>query len=100
MRYPRGSHFNTKTQSYPTCKFYCWKTSGHTISKGGTQFQPSEKNKKETTKYITEDKQGKKLQDQANEEETGKLHENKFRVMIVKKHQNIKNRMEEKKKNV
>ena len=98
MKYPRVSHFNTKTQSYPTCKFHCWKTSGHTTSKAGTQFQPSEKNKTETTKYIIEDKQGKKLEDQANEEETGKLYENKFTVMIVKKYQNIKNRMEKMKK--
>ena len=37
---------------------------------------------------------GKKLQDQINEEEIGNLPEKKFRVMIVKMIQNVRNRME------
>ena len=36
--------------------------------------------------------QGKNLQDQINEEETGNLCEKEFQVMAVKKFQNIKNR--------
>ena len=38
--------------------------------------------------------QGKKLQDQINEEEIGDLPEKEFRVMIVKMIQNLGNRME------
>ena len=38
--------------------------------------------------------QGKNLQDQINEEETGNLPEKEFRVMIVKMIQNLRNRME------
>ena len=38
--------------------------------------------------------QGKNLQDQINEEETGNLREKEFRVMIVKMIQNLGNRME------
>ena len=38
--------------------------------------------------------QGKNLQDQVNEEEIGNLSEKKFRVMIVKMIQNLRNRME------
>ena len=38
--------------------------------------------------------QGKKLQDQVNEEEIGNLPEKEFRVMIVKMIQNLRNRME------
>ena len=38
--------------------------------------------------------QGKNLQDQINEEEIGNLPEKEFRVMIVKKIQNLGNRME------
>ena len=38
--------------------------------------------------------QGKNLQDQINEEETGNLLEKEFRVMIVKMFQNLRNRME------
>ena len=38
--------------------------------------------------------QGKNLQDQINEEETGSLPEKEFRVMIVKMIQNLRNRME------
>ena len=38
--------------------------------------------------------QGKNLQDQVNEEEIGNLSEKKFRVMIIKMIQNLRNRME------
>ena len=38
--------------------------------------------------------QSKNLQDQINEEEIGNLSEKEFRVMIVKKIQNLRNRME------
>ena len=38
--------------------------------------------------------QGKKLQDQINEEEIGNLPEKEFRVIIVKIIQNLRNRME------
>ena len=38
--------------------------------------------------------QGKTLQDQTNEEGTGKLPEKEFRVMIIKMTQNLGNRME------
>ena len=38
--------------------------------------------------------QGKNLQDQINEEETGNLPEKVFRVMAVKMTQNLRNRME------
>ena len=38
--------------------------------------------------------QGKNLQDQINEEETGNLPEKEFRVMIIKMIQNFRNRME------
>ena len=38
--------------------------------------------------------QGKNLQDQINEEETGSLPEKEFRVMIIKMIQNLGNRME------
>ena len=38
--------------------------------------------------------QGKNLQDQINEEETGNLPEKEFRVIIVKMIQNLRNRME------
>ena len=37
--------------------------------------------------------QGKNLQDQINEEETGNLTEKQFRVMIVKMIQNLRDRM-------
>ena len=39
-------------------------------------------------------KQGKKLQDQINEEELGNLPEKEFRVMIVKMIKNLRSRME------
>ena len=39
-------------------------------------------------------KQGKKQPDQTNEEEMGSLPEKEFRVMIVKRIQNLGNRME------
>ena len=39
-------------------------------------------------------KQGKKLQDQINKEEIGKLPEKYFRVMTVKMIQNLRNSME------
>ena len=42
--------------------------------------------------------QGKNSQYQINEEETGKLPEKEFRVMIVKMIQNLKNKMEKMKK--
>ena len=38
--------------------------------------------------------QGKNLQDQINEEEIGNLPEKEFKVMIVKRIQNLGNRME------
>ena len=38
--------------------------------------------------------QGKNLQNQINEDEIGKLPEKKFRVMIVKMIQNLRNNME------
>ena len=38
--------------------------------------------------------QGKKLQDQINEDKIGNLPEKEFRVMIVKMIQNLSNRME------
>ena len=38
--------------------------------------------------------QGKNLQDQINEEEIGNLTEKKFRIVIVKMMQNLRNRME------
>ena len=38
--------------------------------------------------------QGKTLQDQTNEEGTGKLPEKEFRIMIGKMIQNLRNRME------
>ena len=38
--------------------------------------------------------QSKNLQDQMNEEEIGNLPEKEFRVMIVKRIQNLRNRME------
>ena len=47
-----------------------------------------------TKKYVTDDEQGKNLQDQINEKEMGKLPEKEFRVMIVRMIQNLRNRME------
>jgi len=38
--------------------------------------------------------QGKNSQDQINKEDTCKLHEKEFKIMIVKMTQNLKNRME------
>ena len=47
------------------------------------------------TKDMLQNKQqGKNLQDQINEEETGNLPEKEFRVMIVKMIQNLGNKME------
>ena len=40
--------------------------------------------------------QDKKPQDQINEEEIGNVFEKQFRIMVIKKFQQIKNRMERK----
>ena len=40
--------------------------------------------------------QDKKLQDQINEEEIRNVFEKEFRIMVIKKFQQIKNRMERK----
>ena len=44
--------------------------------------------------------QGKNSQYQINEEETGKLPEKEFRVMIVKMIQNLKNKLEKMKESI
>ena len=45
-------------------------------------------------KNTSQKEQGKNLQDQINEEETGNLPEKEFGVIIVKMVQNLRNRME------
>ena len=47
-----------------------------------------------TKNMLQAEEQGKNLQDQINEEETGNLPEKEFKVMIVKKIQNLGNKME------
>ena len=54
----------------------------------------SKMRRKRNTQQMKE--QGKNPSDQTNEEETGSLPENEFRVMIVKMIQNLGNRMEKK----
>ena len=44
--------------------------------------------------------QGKDSQDQINEEETGKLPEKEFRVIMVKMIQNLKNKLEKMKESI
>ena len=47
-----------------------------------------------TKKNVKNEGEGKKLQDLVNEEEIGSLSEKEFRVMIVKKFQNIEKGIE------
>ena len=69
--------------------------SGQTTSKRGHNHTHKKKKRERQQKNMSQMKeQGKNLQDQINEEETGSLPEKEFRVMIVKMIQNLRNRME------
>ena len=102
----RNSHWSEVSQRFtfqhqdpalPNClQTPLLETSGQTTSKIGTQSHPSNKQTKKemTKKNVKNEGEGKKLQDLVNEEEIGSLSEKEFRVMLVKKFQNIEKGIE------